>query len=128
MKRWTVLLSVLCTIFLGISGALGAELAIVTPTDGQEDVPNTSCTLIWKVASGDEDISSLYTYDVYFGSSAGDLTTPVSQDLTVSRLHGVEFRVRHHLFLESRGLPTGRGYSRKQHLAVFHLGWRHSHL
>jgi hypothetical protein len=78
-----LLLSVLCMMFWGISGALGVELAIVTPTDGKEDVPNTICTLLWKVTSGDEDISSLYTYDIYFGSSAGALTTPVSQDLTV---------------------------------------------
>jgi hypothetical protein len=68
---------------MGVSGALGAEIKIVTPTDGQTDVPNTVCTLLWKVTSGDEEISSLYTYDVYFGSSAATLTTPVSQDLTV---------------------------------------------
>ncbi len=82
MKRWALFFCGVC-IFLGlITGAFGAEIEVVDPTDGQEDLPN-AYTLLWKVTSDDEEISSLYTYNIYFGSTAGALTTPVSRDLGV---------------------------------------------
>ncbi|HPJ24787.1 MAG TPA: hypothetical protein PLA80_01380 [Synergistaceae bacterium] len=83
MKRSVVLWGIIVMICCAVSGAFGAELEVVTPTDGQDEIPNTSYNLIWRVTSGDEDISSLYTYDVYFGTTNEDLLTPAEEDLEV---------------------------------------------
>jgi hypothetical protein len=78
MKRWALFCGMVCILMCVVSGASGAELKVVTPTNGQADIPNTSYTLLWQVVSGDEDVSSLYTYDIYFGTTNEDLENPVS--------------------------------------------------
>ncbi len=82
----------LVTLLLGAwaPGAWAAPaLTAVDPTDGSTGKPVTQ-TMVWKIASGDEDLSSRYTYRVRWGATqslennSGTLTFPLFSPGTLS--------------------------------------------
>ena len=85
-------------------------LTAVDPTDGSTGKPVTQ-TMVWKVASGDEDLSSRYTYRVRWGATqnlendSGVLTFPLFSPGTLSSQTTYHWRVEA-TALAGSGLPN----------------------
>jgi len=88
-------------------------LTAVDPTDGSTGKPVTQ-TMVWKVASGDEDLSSRYTYRVRWGATqnlendSGALTFPLFSPGTLLSMTTYYWRVEA-TALAGSGLPNLTG-------------------
>ena len=88
-------------------------LTAVDPTDGSAGKPVTQ-TMLWKIASGDEDLSSQYTYRVRWGATqnlendSGALTFPLFSPGTLLSMTTYYWRVEA-TALAGSGLPNLTG-------------------